>query len=109
MDNLDIYKRMLQHKREAYHTMLGVVQDLEYCTSTVDVQCVFDKYSAKTTSGNWVTFMKDGVLVELNVQTMCVICNKGGGVNATARHLLDMSLQKHISEWCELYLMNHTA
>lgn len=103
MENLDIYKRSMQHKREAYSTVLRVASELELLTSVTDWLDWMHERDARSVSGNWVTVLIDGVSVELHVATMTLMCNKGGGDNATARYLLDYTQHENAMRAVEQY------
>lgn len=103
MDNLDLYKRSLQHKREAYSVVLRVASELEMFTSITDWLDWLHEWNARSDNGNWVTILVDGVGVDLHVATMTLICNKGGGDNDTARYLLDYTQHENAMRAAELY------
>lgn len=103
MENLDIYKRSMQHKREAYNMVLRVASELEMLTSITDWLDWLRERNARSVSGNWVTVLVDGVGVDLHVATMTLMCNKGGGDNATARYMLDYTQHENASRAAEQY------
>lgn len=103
MENLDIYKRSIQHKREAYNTVLRVASDLELCTSITDWLDWLREHKARSINGNWVTVLVDGVSIDLHLATMTLMCKKGGGDAATARYLLDYTQHENASRAAEQY------
>lgn len=89
MDNLDLHKKTMQNKREAYATLLKVASVLETCTTELDWRSALLDLDATTSDGTWLTWLTDGMLVRLHSDTMCLMTNKGGGDSAVARYLLD--------------------
>lgn len=96
MDNLDIYQRSLQHKREAHEAVLRVAAQVAPLSSAADWQAWLIDSGAKSTKDGWVHVMVSGILVELHVATMTLLCNKGGGEAATARYLLDYTQHNNL-------------
>lgn len=89
LDNLDIYKKAMQNKRETYATLLKVASRLATCTSETDWRSALLDLHATTQSGEWLTWVTDGIMVRLHIATMCLMVNKGGGNSAVVRYLLD--------------------
>lgn len=104
MDNVDIYKRSMQHKREAYHAVLQLASLLETMTSVTDWLDWLRWVNARSDNGTWVSAIIDGVGIDLHVPTMTLMCNIGGGDNATARYLLDYSRHEVVERAVQEYI-----
>lgn len=104
MDNLDIYKRSMAHKREASQVVLSLASELERFTSITDWLEWLRDYSARCGNGTWITVLLNGVSVDLHVATMVLMCNKGGGANATVRYLLDYSQHENLERAAQKYI-----
>lgn len=98
MDNLDIYKRSMQHKREAQGVLLRVASELESLTSEDDWRAWLIDKGAKSVNPNWVSVIRDGVLVELHIQTMCMMAKTSETPMAIARYLLDMTQRDKLEQ-----------
>lgn len=101
MDKLNLYQRSFLFKREANEAVLRVGAQVATLASAEDWQAWLIDSGAKSIDGRWVRVMSQGVLVELHVATMTLMCNKGGGDNATARLLLDYSQHSNFVEALE--------
>lgn len=103
MDSLDLYKRSLQHKKEAYRTVLQVASELETFTSIADWGDWLENNNARSDNGTWATVLVDGISVELHLPTMTLMANKGGGDSATVRYLLDYTQHEKATQAAEAY------
>lgn len=104
MENLDIYKRSMQHKREAREAVLVLASYLETFTSITDWLDWLRQADARSDSGTWITVVQHGSSVDLHAATMTLLCNKGGGDNATARYLLDYSQHENLERAVQAYI-----
>lgn len=89
MDKIDLYERAMQNKREANVALLKVAAQLAPCTSEADWRQALQGLRATSLNDNWVNMLVDGILVQLHVNTMCLMADKGGGDVGVARYLLD--------------------
>lgn len=96
-DNSTVTK-FLENKHKNFKLVQQVAIDLELCDSIEDHRAVLGKYSAISMSGTYITFRvphgeRGASEVRLHLPTMCVY-REFGGVEATARYLLDYSKQR---------------
>lgn len=102
MDNINLYQRSMQHKREASSALHKVMSEIELFTSQTDWQAWFEERAATTVNGGWIHVKQDGVLVSLHLGTMTLMADAGGGMMARARWLVDLGQHDNAEKaWAE--------
>ncbi len=94
----NLYRRILQARREAHYMLLQVASQLETFSSAADWSNWLGNYHAKSQSNTYVSFINGGVLIELYADTMTLTAYKGFGAIATARYLLPLTERDNLRQ-----------